>query len=207
MPTGHYIRTIKPKTIHVPIGPSIAYVPLTKGLFALIDREDCDAVGLYNWYAHRNWPYHRAELYYAKRKPPIGERKKRGEVQCLHEYLLKLHDVDHFNRRPLDNRRCNLRPSDRSEQAFNTSAHCDSKSGHKNIGARGDGRWSVSMMVQGKVYRYGTYDTLEEAIAVRDSVRPNIHSKPPLCPPKPKIESVYETPDCIEPWSEGGSNV
>lgn len=59
MANNQWARDIRP--IIVPVGPSIAYVPLTRGLFSLIDIEDVSdlyyrkAVELSGDFARRSW--------------------------------------------------------------------------------------------------------------------------------------------------------
>ena len=54
---------IPKRPIVIPIGPSIAYVPLTQGQFACIDVDDVALVGDRNWYAH--WS-EQTQSYYAQ---------------------------------------------------------------------------------------------------------------------------------------------
>lgn len=70
MPIGVYqhkrgYRTSKPRRVAVQvIGPSIAYLPLTRGLFAIIDAEDVEKCSQWSWGAtstpHDSTTYARA---------------------------------------------------------------------------------------------------------------------------------------------------
>lgn len=42
------------RPVIIPIGPSIAYVDLTKGLYSLIDSDDAERVGETNWCAQKS---------------------------------------------------------------------------------------------------------------------------------------------------------
>lgn len=78
MPKGKYNRPLKP--VELPIGPSIAYLALTQGQFALIDRDDAAYLGSFNWCA--DWCAH-TKSYYAQRLA--------GGVKIkLHRFLLWL---------------------------------------------------------------------------------------------------------------------
>lgn len=68
-------------------------------------------------------------------------------------------EIDHINRNPMDNRRCNLRFATRSENCINRG----STTGRlKGIQARGK-RWRAQITHHGKITCLGTFDTPEEA--------------------------------------------
>jgi hypothetical protein len=113
-----------------PIGPSIAYIELTKGLYSLVDSKDADELGKYNWYATRNSRNHRG--FYAMRT--INLNHSRALHVQMHRDLLHVQDeliVDHINGRTLDNRRVNLRIMTIDEH----------KKHHNNTQARDKGRY------------------------------------------------------------------
>lgn len=107
------------RQIIIPIGPSIAYVPLTRGQYALIDREDAQWAGRWNWHTRKS----SSGTYYAARSvAPRGEEHFR---LFMHTELLGPSSsgltADHLmTRNGLDNRRSNLRPANKSEQARTT---------------------------------------------------------------------------------------
>ena len=75
-------------------------------------------------------------------------------------------EIDHINRNPSDNRIENLRLVTRSQNGFNRRVHKQSRTGERYIHTCSKtGRFIVR--ISGK--SYGTYGTLEEAIAVRDA--------------------------------------
>lgn len=179
MPTGHYKRVIHPRTPILPIGPSIAYVPLSRGLFALVDADDAVSIGRWNWYANRNYPPQRVETYYVSRKLTKDESDRSGVVQRLHNFLMRKQglEVDHINRNPLDNRKSNLRFATRQEQSVNTNGHCDSASGHKNVWWDSQRlKWGVRVMRKGVSVDLGRFESIPLAVQARDAY---------LCPPKP----------------------
>jgi len=97
-----------PKKIIIPIGPSIAYVPLTLGKFALIDADDANPIGEHNWCA--------SPVYAVRREWGTGKRIYLHRVIAESNPAL---DTDHKNRNPLDNRRCNLREASTSQNICN----------------------------------------------------------------------------------------
>jgi hypothetical protein len=157
MPRG----SIRP--VIFPIGPSIAYIPITRGLFALIDSDNAH-LGEVNWCAK---PHHSSGVFYAERVMVLG----------IYRITIRLHDavfghsekgfVDHRNRNSLDNRRANLRAATQKENSCNTmktkkssymyGAHFDKfkKPGWK--------AWRSQIFVDGKIKFLGYFSTEIEA--------------------------------------------
>jgi len=153
MPTGVYPRPIrKPVTV---IGPSIAYVPLTRGLFALIDNEDAERIGAAGWMAA--WSDHG---FYAIRF--VGRDRF-----PLHRFILGDKPgctVDHKNpHHTLDCRKANLRHANAYQQGMNRRRRRDNKSGHKCVFLRENGRYQAYINAFGKRKVLGCFATAEEA--------------------------------------------
>lgn len=73
-------------------------------------------------------------------------------------------EIDHINMNKHDNRPCNLRACDRSQQMANTKTRRNSKSGLKGIKSQNN-RWVAALTYKRKRIALGTFDTKEEAIA------------------------------------------
>lgn len=71
--------------------------------------------------------------------------------------------IDHVNGVKSDNRPSNLRAATFSENAANSRAHKDSKSGIKGIHRHYDGRWRAQIRVGNKRVHLGCFDTPSEA--------------------------------------------
>ena len=157
--------TGKTRPVITPIGPSISYVPLTKGRFALISSEDAARVGRYCW--HATW------------RPTCQDwAARRNALQCngayktefLHIFLLGKKEgftVDH--KVPGTGLNClphNLRHATRYEQSCNQAVRKDSSSGAKGISysARYD-MWIGRIRKNGKSVFFGHFRTLESAKA------------------------------------------
>lgn len=114
--TARLVASMKKRKVIRPIGPSIAYVPLTRNLHALIDAEDADVVGQFNWQA---WPLKTSRNLFDRRPPEptryyagtsFTVRKGRKRSLLLHELLGDEPNVgaDHISANPLDNRKINF---------------------------------------------------------------------------------------------------
>jgi hypothetical protein len=147
------------RQIIIPIGPSIAYVPLTQEQFACIDVDDIPIVDGRNWFADKDTT---TGKFYAKRQ--VSGRKKLR----MHQSILGKIDgytPDHIDcSRTLDNRRANLRHATPSQQACNRRIDARSTSGYKGVTFnKQSGRWKAQIGIQGKRFFLGLFDTPIEA--------------------------------------------
>lgn len=170
MPAGKYIRKIKP--LIIPIGPSIAYVPLgnkESGKFALIDSADADLVGRFNWSCFscgKSWYVYRG----GHATNAVGVRST-----LLHREILGLRHGDrrtgdHRNLNPLDNRRSNLRIATREQQCANRGVRRGNKCGVKGVYKNASGRYVAQIARWSKGERatvyLGSFLLLMDAAAV-----------------------------------------
>lgn len=83
-------------------------------------------------------------------------------------YLNDKREIDHLNRDSTDNRRKNLRFSNRSLNCFNRDVSKYNKSGTVGVyKLTGYDRWGVQINYNGNRHYLGNYDSKEEAIKVR----------------------------------------
>jgi hypothetical protein len=164
-----------------PTDPSLALVPLTKGLFAIISMVDFNDVGQGHWQARRTG---RATTYYAGRSVFLpGEKQKTLLLHRLIASRMGLpvdRDVDHENGNGLDCRRSNLRSATCSENMWNSRAQAGTKTGVKGVNLqRGrDGsadRYRARLSVNGSDVFVGNFDTLDAAAAAVASARLRLH--------------------------------
>ncbi|GAB4486607.1 MAG: hypothetical protein OHK0019_00560 [Saprospiraceae bacterium] len=102
-------------------------IPLTQGLFAIVDDEDYEELMKYKWSADKG-----NSTYYAQRTIIAQRKNVRMHRQIIGVTNPKL-DVDHKNGNGLDNRRENLRVCTRSFNNANSKTPKDNKSGHKGV--------------------------------------------------------------------------
>jgi hypothetical protein len=158
------------------IGPSIAYVPLTKGYYSAIDQEDVARVTGHKWCIVPR--QHGSERHYAAANMKFEGKWHRV---FMHRFLLGLEfgdkrTADHRNLESLDNRRFgNLRIADAFQQMANTPKR-DNKSGFRGVEPK-HGRFIARISTRGKKIRLGTFDTAEEASRVYAKAAKEFHGE------------------------------
>lgn len=155
MPKGHFTRPLRFKRTNRPIlyviGPSIAYVQLTKGCFSVIDAEDGPRVGESNWCLVGK---------YAESHDGQGRPRK-----LLHRFIFgpTENTVDHVcTQSKLDNRRANLREANYSMQGANKSKQKNNTSGHPGVRFR-YGKWRSQIQFNSKQISLGAFNSFEDA--------------------------------------------
>ena len=166
---------IVPRPIFIPIGPSIAYVPLTREQWALIDREDAETVGRYNWQAY---PHHAGEFYAIR----MIRRNRKSITLPLHRFLMgsapEGMQIDHANGRPLDNRSSNLRFATGSQNACNRKKPAHNTSGLKGVHWHSrDKVWTASIQIDGTLRHLGRFDSPEMASRAYMAAATEIHGE------------------------------
>lgn len=93
----------------------------------------------------------------------------------VHGCWPKLH-IDHINGDKDDNRICNLREADTSQNGFNRKVSKNNSLGRKNIYSTYNGKkFVVALKIDGKQKVFGTFDDIETAELVAHAVREKYH--------------------------------
>lgn len=134
-------------------------ISLTRGLVAVVDRDDYAPLSRFSWYALKC-----RSNYYAYRSS--GNKKISMARQLLNPSPGMV--IDHINHDTLDNRRSNLRICTKSQNSRNrVNFNPKSKSGIR--GVKWDARsrnWSATIYVSGKTLYLGHFrDKMEAAEA------------------------------------------
>ncbi|MFN8994484.1 MAG: hypothetical protein ACK5X3_12605 [Pseudomonadota bacterium] len=147
-----------------------AFVPLTRGLEALIDARDAHLVAGHNWHAVPS-----GHTFYAGRNQRIGDKV---HTVKMHRVLMDARGsavIDHVNQNGLDNRRVNLREATLGQNQHNRKKQ-KSSSRYKGVMLRKDsGKWQARIMVDGKHIQLGCYASEEDARAAYEVASEILH--------------------------------
>ena len=84
--------------------------------------------------------------------------------------------IDHLNMNGRDNRWCNLRAATHAQNKQNTKIQPNNTSGHKGVNWN-RGKWRAYISANGRWVHLGRFQTLEEAIAVRNAAAKQYHGE------------------------------
>lgn len=138
-------------------------IPLTQGLFALVDDSDYEELSEHLWYAHYQPRCADDETYYAMRE------SAKDTTIYMHRVILdapSLVRVDHKNKNGLDNQRDNLRLCTNSQNQANKSKQNGVySSSYKGVSWVGRvAKWRAYIVINNKQYHLG-YFSLESSAA------------------------------------------
>jgi hypothetical protein len=139
-------------------------LPLTRGLYTLIDREDLETVAQYRWHATPQVRSAHSHLVYARRSFD-------GGTQTMHVLLAQpgLDEiVHHLDGNGLNNRRSNLAVVSAEEHRI-LHALDQASSGERYIHRDGS-LWRVRLGTRFQCMHGGRFATLDEAITARDAL-------------------------------------
>jgi len=153
-----------PKKIRqIRVEGNIAYVPLTQGFEAVVDKSDIPLIELANWHVRKD-----SSNNYAARNLPKDKNGRRGAIS-MHRVIMGIptdFEVDHIDGNGLNNRKENLRLVSRSQNQSNRKVSSLSLSGLKGVSPyRRNGTWHARISVNGKRICLGYYKTPEAAHA------------------------------------------
>ena len=146
-------------------------IPLTKGMFAIVDPDDVERLSAYTWHASRQ----HNEFYAATRIPVNGKQRNLR----MHRFIMNTPEglcVDHINGNPLDNRKQNLRICTIGQNGMNRKIRKDNRSGYKGI-YKVKNKWRAEIVVNKKRYRLGLYSTPQAAASAYDRAARKYHGE------------------------------
>lgn len=154
-----------------PIGPSIAYIPLNRGLWAIIESEDIERTEKYLWTASHAQPTYAVHYF----------RDSNGKRVCtgLHCFLTGKSGIDHKNRNGLDNRKNgNIRYATHSQNQHNKSKSRNNTSGFKGVTWNcGRAMWQATIMKDNRRRFLGYFEHPEVAGAAYISAARELHGE------------------------------
>jgi len=140
---------------------AIMAIPLTQGLYALVDGEDYESLAKYKWCAN--------ETTYGTY---IAVRRDNQKIVRMHRQITNAPngmDVDHQNHATLDNRKVNLRICTRAQNLQNGKPRRNSSSVYKGVGWRKDrNKWAARIMFNGQRIFLGYFNSEIKATKAYD---------------------------------------
>jgi len=149
-------RTIPPE----PPDESIRYIPMTKGVFAIIDAADYERVSEHKWFALVAGCRTYAHCY------------RNGKNVALHRFLMdppKGMVVDHIDGNGLNNRRRNLRVCTQQQNTYNSRPRGKSPRFKGVCWDKSKGRWVVYIRHNGRDILIGRFTNKTEAAKAYDN--------------------------------------
>lgn len=150
-------------------GEPCRLIPLTRGLYAIVDEDVYDELIKFNWHSLNC----RDRVFYACRTVPTGEGPKQRRALLMHQVIMESGDneVDHHNHNTLDNRRSNLRPATQSQNMSNRMLwKRGTKTGFKGVHPQsGSCTFIAKINKDGKQIYLGSFKTPEEAARAYDA--------------------------------------
>lgn len=150
----------------------VAYVPLSKGYEAIIDVEDAQFVGRFNWTV----VVKKCNRIYAWRN--IRRNGKQTTIY-LHREVMNAQrgqEVDHIDGDGLNNRRVNLRITTHQQNLCNQLLRTTNKSGFKGVSwAKDRSKWRAQITVNYKMKYLGSFKTKEMAHAAYIKASMDMH--------------------------------
>jgi hypothetical protein len=140
-----------------------ARVPLTQGLFALVDDSDLERVSGRKW-----WLTRAGRTTYALSRARGADG--RWHTITMHGLITGHPFVDHRNGDGLDNRRSNLRAATRTQNTQNSRAIRGKSSRYKGVRWHTNRKWQARIRVNGKPLHLGMFATEEDAARAYDKV-------------------------------------
>lgn len=144
---------------------NVRVIPLTQGKYAIVDTEDWRWLMQWKWQAHCTpegfWSARRTE------KSPNGLL-----LFVMAREILNVPDgyeVDHINHNDLDNRKCNIRPCTKAQNAHNRKKQAGKSSRYKGVSWKAEkSKWYAQAQQNGKTYSLGYFVNEIEAAKVYD---------------------------------------
>jgi len=166
---GHQRRQPRPSVRYGKLdGTRVAYIPLTQGKWAIVDRDRLYALWQYHWmYSNGYAVRHDGKRLIYMHRVLLGIEDETGEVEG-----------DHMFGDGLDNRMCRLRRSSEQQNQCNKQKAKNNTSGFKGVSwIDGRRKWRAGLVVKGCFVLGGYFDSKVEAAKARDILAVEHHGE------------------------------
>lgn len=149
-------------------------IPLTKGLFTIVDDEDFEILNQYKWYALNS-----SNKIYAARDIVVNRYKS---TILLHRFLMNINDskihVDYKNGFSIDNTKQNLRLATNQQNMRNCKQNKGNKTGFRGvIWIQEKKKFRAGITINRKSYHLGYFLTAEEASKVYEAKAKEVYGE------------------------------
>jgi hypothetical protein len=137
-------------------------IPLTKGLFAIVDPDDYHRLVNFNWHANKSAHTHYAVRYLPKGNVVSPSNRRKNKIEYMHHLIIDIPEglfCDHINHNGLDNRKANLRPATLAQNIrHRRKFKSPSRSKYKGLTWRKKEKaWHVRIYTNGKRIFIGSF--------------------------------------------------
>jgi hypothetical protein len=143
-------------------GAAYRLIPLSRGLFAIVDADDYERLSRYKWHAC------------GKGDNCYAQRRENGKTIKMHHEIIDVPAgfvCDHKNHNRLDNRKCNLRSCTYSQNAQNRRPCANGTSRYKGVSWSRDVRkWRAMIQLNGRLIHIGYYEYEQDAAIAYDDL-------------------------------------
>jgi hypothetical protein len=144
-------------------------IPLTRGLFAIVDATDYERLSRHTWFAEGT-----AQNCYAVRKENGRSIKMHRQITRAPDHLV----VDHIDHNGLNNRRANLRLCTFAENCRNLRITRHKTSKYKGVHwHKGQKKWAAQITANGKRHHLGYFAKEIDAAQAYDRAAPKYHGQ------------------------------
>lgn len=149
---------------------TISLIPLTRGKYAIVDRDDYERLSQNKWLALKS-----GNTFYASRHPA------NKCVIWMHREILNTpigFFTDHINRNGIDNRKSNLRICSKAENCHNQKYRKNNKSRFKGVCFhKASGKWQSQIMINYKTIHLGIFSNEVDAAREYDIKSKELHGQ------------------------------